>query len=91
MYSCLPVNKRRVGEGGAVNRNDELHSVSRGRLNRLAQCTKGYSKIDVMLTLFACVGTAEVGLDLLRLHVLRMPNIRCPNYTTQSRNQPANP
>ena len=35
VYRCLPVNKHRVGKGGAVNRTEELHSALRGRLNRL--------------------------------------------------------
>ena len=26
VYGCLPVNKHKVGKGGAVNRNDGLHS-----------------------------------------------------------------
>ena len=50
-YGCLPVNKRRVGKGGAVNRNGGLHSVLRGKLNGLARRTKGYSKADGMLIL----------------------------------------
>ena len=50
-YGCLPVNKHRVGKGGEVNRNEGLHSALRGKLNRLARHTKGYSKTDGMLTL----------------------------------------
>ena len=52
----MPVNKGMVGKGGAVNRNEGLHSALRSRLNRLAKHTKGYSKADGMLTLsFALV------------------------------------
>ena len=69
----MPVNKRNVvGKGGAVNRNDGLHSVLRGKLNRLVRRTKGYSKTDGRLTMSACAGMAEIGLDLTRLHVLRI-------------------
>ena len=50
-YGCLPVNKHRVGKGGAVNRNDGLHSVLSGKLNGLVRSAKGYSKTDGMLTL----------------------------------------
>lgn len=51
VYGALPVNKYKVGKGGAVNRNEGLHSTLRGKLNRLARRTKGYSKTDEMLTL----------------------------------------
>ena len=50
-YGCLPMNKRKVGKSGAVNRNDRLHSALRGRLNRLVRHTKSYSKPDGMLIL----------------------------------------
>ena len=40
-YGCLPVNKRKVGKGGAVNGNEGLHSALRGRLNRLVRLTNG--------------------------------------------------
>ena len=54
--------------------NVGLHSVLRGKLNRLARRTKGYySKTDGMLTPVDCVSVAEVGLDLAVLHVLRIP------------------
>ena len=51
MYGFLPVNKLRVGNGGAVNRNEGLHLALRGRLNGFARSAKGYSKTDGMLTL----------------------------------------
>ena len=38
-----------VGKGGAVNWNEGLHSVWRGRLNRLMRRTKGYTKSIEML------------------------------------------
>ena len=50
-YGCLPVNKHRVGKGGAMNRNEGLHSALRGRLNGLARRAKVCSKTDRMLTL----------------------------------------
>ena len=49
MYGCLPVNKRKVGKGGAVNKNDGWRSMLRGNLNRLARRTKGCAKSVEML------------------------------------------
>ena len=40
----LPADRHQVGKGGAVNRNEGLHSFLRGKLNRLGRKTKGYSK-----------------------------------------------
>ena len=37
----LPRDRRIVGKGGAVNRNEGLHSKLRSKLNRLARRTKG--------------------------------------------------
>ena len=47
MYGALPVNKHVVGKYGAVNRNEGLHSVLRGKLNKLVRRAKGYSKTDM--------------------------------------------
>ena len=53
-YGCLAVNKRRVGKGGAVNRNEGLHSALRGKLNRLVRRTKGCAKgVGMPVKLFA--------------------------------------
>ena len=60
-YGCLPVNKHRVGKGGAVNRNEGLHSVLRGKLNRLVRRAKGYSKTDGMLTLSLALVWLKLG------------------------------
>ena len=38
------------GKGSDVNRNEGLHSVLRGKLNRLVRRTKGYSKSVEMLS-----------------------------------------
>ena len=38
-----------MGKGGAVNWNEGLHSVWRGKLNRLVRRTKGYAKSIEML------------------------------------------
>ena len=38
-----------IGKGGAVNWNEGLHSVWRGKLNRLMRRTKGYTKSIEML------------------------------------------
>ena len=60
VYEWLPRNRHRMKKGGAVNRNEGLHSVWRGKLNRLARRTKGYTKSVEML-----VGSiAWVALDL---------------------------
>ena len=61
VYGCLPVNRYRVGKGGAVNKNEGLHSVLRGKLNRLAPRTKGYSKTDGMLTLSIALVWLKLG------------------------------
>ena len=44
VYDWLPADRHLVGKGGAVNRNEGLHSFWRGKLNRLRRRTKGYSK-----------------------------------------------
>ena len=49
--SCLPPERHVAKKGGAVNRNEGLHSVLRGKLNRLMRRTKGYSKSLSMLSL----------------------------------------
>ena len=45
----LPPDRHVVGKGGAVNWNEGLHSVWRGKLNRLMRRTKGYTKSVEML------------------------------------------
>ena len=45
----LPPNRHVVGKGSAVNWNEGLHSVWRGKLNRLMRRTKGYTKSVAML------------------------------------------
>ena len=49
VYDWLPSNKHVVGKGREANRNEGLHSVLRGKLNRLVRRTKGYSKSAQML------------------------------------------
>lgn len=44
--SVLSAARHVVGIGGAVNRNEGLHSFLRGKLNRLVRRTKGYSKTE---------------------------------------------
>ena len=46
----LPPERHDVGKGSAVNWNEGLHSVWRGKLNRLMRRTKGYTKSLEMLT-----------------------------------------
>ena len=48
-YGWLDPGVHVVGKGSEVNRNEGLHSVLRGKLNRLARRTKGYSKSVQML------------------------------------------
>ena len=45
-----------IGKGGAVNRNEGLHSKLRSKLNRLARRTKGYAKsVEMLKRLLAIV------------------------------------
>ena len=50
VYQWLPCHKHQVGKGSEVHRHEGLHSVLRGKLNRLVRKTKGYSKSLEMLT-----------------------------------------
>ena len=43
VYRWLSANRHKVGKGGAVNHKEGLHSVLRGKLNRLMRQSKGYS------------------------------------------------
>ena len=45
----FPPKRHAVGKGSAVNWNEGLHSVWRGKLNRLMRRTKGYTKSIEML------------------------------------------
>ena len=45
----FPPRRHVVGKGSAVNWNEGLHSVWRGKLNRLMRRTKGYTKSVAML------------------------------------------
>ena len=49
VYTWPPANRLPAGKGGAVNRNEGLHSQLRDQLNRLHRRTKGYSKSWRML------------------------------------------
>ena len=49
VYEWLESGSHVVGKGSEVNRNEGLHSVLRGKLNRLVRRTKGYSKSMEML------------------------------------------
>ena len=51
VYGWLPRNRHKVGKGSEVNRNEGLglHSVLRGKLNKLMRRTKGYTKSIEML------------------------------------------
>ena len=54
VYGALPVNKHVVGKYGAVNWCEGLHSMLRGKLNRLVRRTKGCAKsVDMLVNLLA--------------------------------------
>ena len=64
VYGDLPGNKHVVGKYGAVNRNDGLHSMLRGRLNRLVRRAKGYAKsMEMLVNLLALVFCAMLKLN----------------------------
>ena len=49
VYGWLPADRHEVGKGGAVNRNEGLHSWCRGKLNRLHRRMKRCTKRVAML------------------------------------------
>ena len=58
------VNKHVVGKCGAVNWNEGLRSMLRGKLNRLVRRTKGYTKsIEMLVNLLALVFLAKLKLN----------------------------
>ena len=64
VYGALPVNKHAVGKHGALNWNEGLHSMLRGKLNRLARRTKGCAKsVDMLVNLLALVFCAKLKLN----------------------------
>ena len=64
VYEWLPYNKHVVGKYSAVNRNDGLHSMLRGKLNRLARRAKGCVKsIEMLVNLLALVFCAKLKLN----------------------------
>ena len=60
-YVCLPMNMREIGKGGDMNRNEGLRTVLRCKLNKLVRRTKGYSKMDRMLTLSIALEWMKLG------------------------------
>ena len=64
VYGTLPINKHVVGKYGAVNRNEGLHSMLCGKLNRLARRTKGCAKsIEMLVNLLVLVFCAKLKLN----------------------------
>ena len=60
VYRWLPSARHVAGKGSEVNRNEGLHSVLRGKLNRLVRRTKGYSKsVDGLVGSLAMVWLRE--------------------------------
>ena len=54
VYEWLPHNKHVVGKGGTANWREGLHSMLRGKLNRLVRRTKGYTKnVEMLVKLLA--------------------------------------
>ncbi len=49
VYDWLSHDRHVVGKGRETNRNEEKHSVLRGKLNRLTRRTKGYTKSEEIL------------------------------------------
>ena len=65
VYGALPGNKHMVGKYGAVNWNDELRSMLRGKLNGLVQRTKGCAKsVEMPVNLFASVSSEPNSMPL---------------------------
>ena len=61
VYGTLPVNKHAVGKCGAVNWTEGLHSMLRGKLNRLLRRTKGCAKsVEMPVNLLALVSCAKL-------------------------------
>ncbi len=60
VYRWLPPDRHTAGKWSEVNRNEGLHSVLRGKLNRLVRRTKGYSKsVDALVGSLAMVWLRE--------------------------------
>ena len=65
VYRVLPVNKHVVGKYSAVNWNYGLHSMLRGKLNRLARRTKGCAKsVEMLVNLLALVFAHKLKLNI---------------------------
>ncbi len=66
VYGALPVNKHVVGKYGAVNWNEGLHSMLRGKLNRLVRLTKGCAKsVETLGNLLAPVFAYKLKLNTI--------------------------
>ena len=59
MYEWLTRDRHVIGKGGAVNRNEGLHSKLRSKLNRLVRRTKGYTKSVEMLEHLLAIALEE--------------------------------
>ena len=58
-HEWLPRDRHAIGKGGAVNRNEGLHSKLRSKLNRLVRSAKGYTKSVEMLKHLLAIALAE--------------------------------
>ena len=68
VYGWLEPGSHMVGKGSEVDWNEGLHSVLRGKLNRLVHRTKGCSRSMEMPVWIVGDGVAERGSDLMRVH-----------------------
>ena len=59
MYWGLPQDKHVIDKGGAVNRNESLHSKLRSKLNGLARRAMGYTKRVKMLKHLMAIAPEE--------------------------------
>ena len=61
----LPSERHVAGKGGAANWNEGLHSVWRGKLDRLVRRTKGYAKsVDMLVYSLALVCWQQANLNI---------------------------
>ena len=65
VYGWLPSDRHVVGKGSEVNRNEGVHSVLRGKLNRLVRRTKGLHQECGDVGGFVVAGVAQRGLDII--------------------------
>ena len=68
VYEWLPGDRHVIGKGGAVNRNEGLHSKLRSKLNRLVRRIKGYTKSVNTLKHLLAIALEERLNQSLKIH-----------------------